>query len=164
MKPRYNELKFGGNIYRKRHEVDDILVRRGFGWFLDCEVENARIEITSDTLVFNGGVFYNGVFVYGVIRSGEIRNIRFINGVIHNGVFKQGVFERGIIFGGTFIGGTLKKGMERRGGNIEDGVKIEGDEVGDVSHIVIPQGDPIITTDIKNESFNVVKFSDFNKQ
>lgn len=116
---RYKELKYDGNTYHKKYEIDEILLKHNFNWFIDAEIENARIEIMKDTLIFNAGIIYNCDWDYGVIRNGEIRNINFINGVIYNGVFKKFNIEKALIFNGTFLTGTIKE-ADIRGGDFKD--------------------------------------------
>ena len=124
---RYKELKFDGNIYTEQYKIDDILIKNGYNWFLDCEIENVRIEILHDTLVFNSGVFFNGVWYYGVFRDGEWKSGIWENGVWYNGIWRTGTFESGIIFNGKFFAGTIKSNTTIKGGNfyninIEKGV------------------------------------------
>lgn len=104
---KYKELKFEGSIYTKKYEIEEILLKNNFNWFLDNEIENARIEITKDTLIFNAGIFYNGIWEYGVIRDVEWRNGTFQNGIIYNGTFKKITIENGLIFDGVFIDGVI---------------------------------------------------------
>ena len=119
MIPRYKELKYDGKIYTKRYEIDDLLIENNFGWLIDAEVENLRIEIISDTLVINAGVWYNGIFEYGVIRDIDWRNGNFENGVVYNGVFKRIMMDNGIIFNGVFLNGEIKF-AEIRGGDFRN--------------------------------------------
>jgi len=116
---RYTELKYEGKTYTQKYEIDEILIDKKMNWFLDCEIENIRLEIQKDTLIINGGIFYNGVFEYGVIRDIEARNIQFLNGVIYNGTFKRIKMEKGIIFNGTFITGDILF-ADIRGGVFKD--------------------------------------------
>ena len=116
---RIKELKYNGKTYTRKFEIDEILIDNGLNWVLDCELENARIEIVKDTLVFNAGIFYNGIWEYGVFRDGDVRNITFQNGVIYNGTFKKCIIEKGIIFGGTFLKGDVLF-ADIRGGDFKD--------------------------------------------
>lgn len=117
--PRYKELKYEGKTFTKKYEIDEILIDNNMNWFLDCEIENARIEIMKDTLIFNAGIFYNGVFKYGVVRDGDFRNIEFFYGVIYNGIFKRFTIKKGIIFNGVFIKGDILF-ADIRGGDFRD--------------------------------------------
>jgi hypothetical protein len=133
---RYKELKYEGKNYTQKYQIDEILLSKGFNWFLDCEMENMRIEIMKDTLIINGGIFYNGVFEYGVIRDIEWRNGTFQNGVIYNGTFKRIKVEKGIIFDGVFIRGDILF-ADVRGGEFKD-VNISNN-VNQTEKEVIPQ-------------------------
>ena len=104
---RYKELKHQGETYTKKYQIDEILIENDFNWFLDVEIENARIEIIKETLIFNAGIYYNGIWEYGVIRDVDWRGGTFKNGVIYNGLFKKITVEKGIIFDGTFLQGDI---------------------------------------------------------
>lgn len=120
---RYKELKFDGKIYTEQYKIDDILIDNGFNWFLDCEIENVRIEIQYETLIFNSGVFFNGTWMYGVFRDGEWKNGVWENGVWYNGIWRRGDFKSGLIFNGKFFNGNIIDGIIR-GGNFYD-IKID---------------------------------------
>jgi len=117
--PRYYELKYEGEIYTKKYEIDEILLENDLNWFFDCEVENMRIEIQKETLILNSGIFYNGVFEYGVIRDIDWRNGKLLNGVIYNGTYKRIIVEKGIIFNGIFLDGEILRG-DIRGGDLRN--------------------------------------------
>ena len=155
MNPRYKELKFDGSVYTKRYEIDEILIDQNCGWFIDCEVENMRLEITKDTLVINSGIWYNGTFVYGVIRDIEFRNGRFENGVIYNGVFKKIIIEKCIIFNGTFLSGEILDG-DIRGGDFRN-IKISS-TCKRATTITVQQ--PPVTQPLVHEKY-IKKFKDF---
>ena len=114
---RYKELKFDGNVYTEQYKIDDILIDNNFQWFLDCEVENVRIEIQYETLIFNSGVFFNGTWYYGVFRDGEWKSGVWENGVWYNGIWRRGTFKSGIIFNGKFFNGKIESDTTIRGGN-----------------------------------------------
>jgi hypothetical protein len=116
---KYKELKFEGKSYVNKYEINEILIENNLNWFIDCEVENIRIEILKNTLIINAGIFYNGVFEYGVIRDVDWRGGIFMNGVIYNGVFKKIKIENALIFDGTFLKGEIIK-ADRRGGRYVD--------------------------------------------
>lgn len=120
---RYKELKFGDSTYTETYKINDILIKNGFDWFLDCEVENVRIEISKNTLIFNSGVFFNGTWQYGVFRDGQWKYGTWEGGVWYNGTWYNGIFKNGLIFDGRFISGKIEGG-EIRGGeffNVEIG-------------------------------------------
>jgi hypothetical protein len=119
---RYKELKYEGKTYNNKYEIDEILIDNDLNWFLDCEIENMRIEILKKTLIINAGIFYNGVFEYGVIRDVEWRYGVFDNGVIYNGVFKKIKINNALIFNGTFLKGEIID-ADIRGGIFEEIIK-----------------------------------------
>lgn len=110
---KYKELKYKGNVYYQRYQIEEILIKEKLGWFIDMEIYNARIEISQNVLIFNSGTIYNGIWEYGVIRNAEIINIVWRNGVIFNVVWRNGIFEDGIIFNGIFYNGTILKAKLR---------------------------------------------------
>jgi hypothetical protein len=124
---RYKELKYQDKIYTETAKIEEILIKCKFDWFLDCEVENVRLEITKNTLVFNAGVFRDGQWKYGTWEGG----------VWYNGTWYNGIFKNGIIFGGRFIGGKIEGG-EIRGGEIFD-VDLSKEVVDTTLQKVIPQ-------------------------
>lgn len=119
MSNRYKELFYQGKTYTKKYQIDEILIENNLNWFLDCEIENVRLEILKETLIINAGIFYNGIFEYGVIRDVDWRNGVFQNGVIYNGIFKKIKVEKGIIFNGTFLNGDILFG-DIRGGEFKN--------------------------------------------
>jgi len=112
---RYKELKFDGKVFTEQYKIDEILINNNFNWFLDCEVENVRIEIQYETLIFNSGVFFNGTWYYGVFRDGEWKSGTWENGVWYNGIWRNGLFESGLIFNGKFFNGKIESGTIRGG-------------------------------------------------
>jgi hypothetical protein len=116
---RYKELKYQDKTYTESSKIEEILIKCKFDWFLDCEVENVRLEIMKNTLVFNAGVFFNGTWVYGVFRDGQWKYGTWEGGVWYNGTWYNGIFKNGIIFDGRFIGGKIEGG-EIRGGEFFD--------------------------------------------
>lgn len=124
---RYKELKYGDKTYTEQYKIDEILIKNGFDWFLECEVENTRIEILKDTLIFNTGVFFNGDWKYGVFRDGQWKYGTWEGGVWYNGTWYNGTFQNGLIFNGRFINGEIIAG-EIRGGEFFD-IRISDDVV-----------------------------------
>lgn len=129
---RYKELKFEDKTYSETYKINEILIKNGFEWFLDCEVENVKIEITKNTLVFNSGVFFNGTWEYGVFRDGQWKYGTWEGGVWYNGTWYNGVFKNGLIFDGRFINGKIEGG-EIRGGEFFD-VEIGKDVSKNIEH------------------------------
>ncbi len=73
------------------NDVDDInkiLTDNNLHWLIDCEIENADIEIKHKTIIWNNGIFYTGNWFYGIWK---------------NGIF-YGLWENGIWIGGEFKG------------------------------------------------------------
>jgi len=116
---RYKEIRYEGKIYTEQYKIDEILIDKKFSWFLDCEVENVRIEIDKETLIFNSGVFFSGTWIYGVFRDGEWKSGTWENGVWYNGIWRRGTFKSGLIFDGKFFSGKILEGTIR-GGNFYD--------------------------------------------
>lgn len=156
MKPRYKELKYKGNTYTKRHQIDKILLENDFGWLIDGEVENLRIEIEKDTLIVNSGIIYNCVFEYGVIRDADVRNINFKDGVIYNGVFKYFEIEKGIIFNGTFLKGNIKF-ADIRGGQIMPTVNV----FNQVERDQAKQEEEVVQGQKLSENIMITKYDDY---
>jgi len=112
---RYKELKFENKVFTEEYQINEILINNKFNWIIDCEIQDVRLEITKDTLIWNAGLFYSGVWKYGVFRNGEWRFGTWENGVWYNGVWKDGLFKSGLIFNGKFYHGQILSG-EVRGG------------------------------------------------
>ena len=130
---RFKELKYEGKTYEKEFKIKEILIESKLDWVLDAEMENARIEIINETLVWNAGTWFNGTWKYGVFRSGEWRYGIWEGGVWYNGTWRNGIFKRGIIFNGRFLSGQFVDG-DIRGGNfiiveISPNVKIDAEKV-----------------------------------
>ncbi len=116
---KYNELKCDGKIHTEQWKIDEILIEHNFKWLVNAEVENARLEILKDILVWNGGIWYNGTWEFGVFRDGEWKFGTWENGVWYNGKWKDGIFKSGIIYRGVFVKGKIHGG-EIRGGKFID--------------------------------------------
>lgn len=113
---RYSELKYDGQTYEEQWKIDEILIKNKFNWIVNAEIENARLEIYKDTLVWNGGTWYNGNWYFGVWRDGAWKYGTWENGVWYGGRWENGTFKSGIIFKGNFFKGKIEGG-EIRGGN-----------------------------------------------
>lgn len=166
---RYKELKYDGKIYTKKYEIDEILIKNGFNWFIDAEVENVRIEIMKETLILNAGIWYNGVWEYGVIRDVDWRAGTFKNGVIYNGTFKKITVEKGIIFNGKFLKGEILFADIRGGDFIDVNISKTDQKMSNAQDVTITQGEikGQIGQKIENkveEKLKVIKFNNFVKE
>ena len=83
---RYIELKYRNKTYTNPSEINDILTEQKFYWLIDSEIENARIEIERETLIWHNGSFYNGNWYYGIFKNGKFY------GVWENGIWENGEF------------------------------------------------------------------------
>jgi len=104
---RYKEFKNEGKIITEYFKIDEILAKNKMHWLLNAEIENARLEIFKNTLVFNSGTWFNGIFEYGVIRNIHWKFGEFVNGVWYDGTFCNGIFKSGLIYEGKFILGQI---------------------------------------------------------
>lgn len=91
---RYTELVIDGKSFKSQNEILKQLLLKKFYWLLDSEIENAKIEIKNDTLIWHSGDFYSGDWGYGIFKSGNFYG-NFINGIFENGNFK-GKWQSGI--------------------------------------------------------------------
>jgi len=91
---RYTELVIDGKSFKSQNEILKQLLLKKFYWLLDSEIENAKIEIKNDTLIWHSGDFYSGDWEYGIFKSGNFYG-NFINGIFENGNFK-GKWQSGI--------------------------------------------------------------------
>lgn len=104
---KYKELRYKGKLYTEKYQIEEILVKEGFIWFIDAETFNARVEIDKEVLIFNAGTWYNGVWKFGAFRGGNWKFGTWEDGVWFNGVWEDGIFKNGIIFNGTFYQGEF---------------------------------------------------------
>jgi len=171
---RYNELKFDGKIHTEQWKIDEILIEHDFKWLVNAEIENARLEILKDTLVWNAGIWYNGAWEFGVFRDGEWKYGTWEGGVWYNGKWKDGTFKAGIIYKGIFVKGKIEGG-EIRGGKfidceISSKVKeyVEGEKEHEQEELQAPVIDPVKVKDsqvqvheIKKNIYKMGKIKDF---
>lgn len=81
---RYLELNYREKTYTINNEIHDILLKEGFYWLIDSEIENAKLEIKNNTLIWENGSFYTGEWHYGIFKNGSFY-----------GNWKNGIWERG---------------------------------------------------------------------
>jgi hypothetical protein len=162
---RYKELKYNAKTYTEQYKINDILLKEGFQWFLDCEVEEVRIEIRNKTLIFNSGTFFNGTWKYGVFRDGVWKYGIWEGGVWYNGKWFNGIFKSGIIFDGDFEHGKIEGG-EIKGGethnmvidpSVIDKREKSKKQIQSQEDNTIPQGEKIEENNMKK----IISFNDF---
>jgi hypothetical protein len=132
---KYKELIYKGNIYTEKYQIEEILVKEKLAWFINAETEKAKIEISDNILIFNGGIWYTGVWQFGAWRAGEWKFGSWENGVWFNGSWQDGIFKNGIIFNGTFFQGQFLNAKLRK--NNQDGTETRQDFINcDLSPII----------------------------
>lgn len=89
---RFLELKYKENIITNDSVIDNILEEEGMYWLLESEIENAKIEIKNNTVIWYDG-YYFGDWHYGIFKNGEF------HGTFHNGILEGGNFH------GKFVSG-----------------------------------------------------------
>lgn len=98
---RFSELKIKNKILINSSEIELYLSSSDFYWLLDCELDNVKIEIDNNTLIWNNGIFYHGDWLWGVWNNGEFRSGTWHGGIFYDGVFK-GEWKNGVKKGGEF--------------------------------------------------------------
>lgn len=90
---RFLELQYNGNIITNNSIINKILEEEKLQWLIDSEIENAKIEIKNNTLIWHDGYFY-GDWHYGIFKGGEFHG-NFENGILEGGKF-SGNFVSGV--------------------------------------------------------------------
>lgn len=90
---KFSELNIDNKKIVNSNQIISILEKLGFHWLIDSEIEDAKIEIKNNTLIWHDGTYYSGNWHYGIFKGGSFY-----------GRFENGIFENGI-FGGKFISG-----------------------------------------------------------
>lgn len=90
---RFIELIYNGDKIVNQNRIIDILETTNLHWLIDSEVEDAKIEIKNNTLIWHSGNYFSGNWYYGIFKSGKFF-----------GNFKNGIFEGGE-FKGKYISG-----------------------------------------------------------
>lgn len=88
---RFECLYYKGKRITSVTNINNILSSNGFYWLLDCEFENAEIELCNNTIIWKSGTLYSGRWYYGIWE----------NGIFH------GIWENGIWVGGDMKGKFL---------------------------------------------------------
>jgi hypothetical protein len=83
---RYLELLFEGKTYTSKSKIDQILDQNDLNWLIDAEIENSKIEIKKNTLIWHEGTFYSGDWNYGIFKGGKFYG-NWKNGIFENGNF-----------------------------------------------------------------------------
>ena len=91
---RFKELIYKGKKIINQHQILSILEEKSFHWLIDSELEDAKIEIKNDTLIWYSGKYYSGNWYYGIFKDGEFHGT-FENGIVEGGDFK-GKFLSGV--------------------------------------------------------------------
>jgi len=91
---RYSELNLHGKTYTSQREIEEILTKHKFYWLIDSEIENAKIEIVNDTIIWHDGSFYTGDWHYGIFKNGSFYG-NWENGIWESGNF-GGKWQSGI--------------------------------------------------------------------
>lgn len=91
---RYIELKYNEKVYKSQKEITDLLHSLNFFWLIDSEIENAKLEIKKDTLIWHDGSFFSGDWQYGIFKDGKFYG-NWKNGIFENGNF-AGKWQSGI--------------------------------------------------------------------
>lgn len=61
----YNKLIYENDIHTNQMEIENILIKEGFEWLTNCEIENSVIEIENNKLIWHNGIFHSGTWVDG---------------------------------------------------------------------------------------------------
>ena len=91
---RYKELVIEGKSIKSPNQIDSLLKKHKLYWLIDSEIENAKIEIKKNTLIWHSGNFYSGDWEYGIFKDGNFFG-NFINGIFEKGIF-NGNWKSGI--------------------------------------------------------------------
>jgi len=83
---RYKELLIDGKSIKDQKKIDQILNSNKFYWIIDSEIENAKIELKNNTIIWHSGYFL-GNWKYGIFKDGEF------HGNWNNGIFEGGIFK-----------------------------------------------------------------------
>lgn len=84
---RFLELIYNKKTYNQEREIIKILSDNGFYWLIDSEIENSKIEIKKNTIIWNDGIFISGDWNYGIFKNGEFY------GTWEGGIFENGNFQ-----------------------------------------------------------------------
>jgi len=84
---RYIELLINDRSINGDKQIDEILTSKGFYWLVDSEIENSKIEIKNNTIIWYEGTFYSGRWEFGIFKDGIFHG-EWINGIFEGGKYK----------------------------------------------------------------------------
>jgi len=101
---KYNSLVIKDKVYRSVIDIERLLIKNYFHWVVDAEIENAKIEIKNNTLIWYSGTWYAGTWEFGI----------WVDGIWVSGLWKNGIWE-----GGQWQSGNFKSGIDKTGKVLE---------------------------------------------
>ena len=84
---RYAELLIDNKSIKSQSKIEDLLISQKFYWLVDSEIEDAKIEIKKNTIIWHSGNFYSGEWKFGVFKNGNFYG-NWENGIFEGGYFK----------------------------------------------------------------------------
>jgi hypothetical protein len=84
---RYTELLIDNKSIKSQSKIEDLLISQKFYWLVDSEIEDAKIEIKKNTIIWHSGNFYSGEWKFGVFKNGNFYG-NWKNGIFEGGNFK----------------------------------------------------------------------------
>ena len=94
---RYLELLFEGKTYTSESKIDQILDQNDFNWLIDAEIENSKLEIKKNTLIWHEGTFYSGDWNYGIFKDGKLLSKKYslnsLDEYYEPGVYKLEIYR-----------------------------------------------------------------------
>jgi hypothetical protein len=93
---KYIKLKYNNEFFTSKIDIEKKLAVLGFKWLINCEFENADIEIKNNTILWKNGIFYYGTWIYGIWKKGTWVYGTFENGIWESGEWKRGIWVSGI--------------------------------------------------------------------
>lgn len=108
---RFKSLKYRGKDIEDQPTIERSLINTGNAWLLDCEIEEAELEIFKNKLKWKSGRFYNGVWVEGDWMDGDWFHGLWLNGHWFEGHWRNGTWTDGIWENGQYDGGPVVRGI-----------------------------------------------------
>jgi hypothetical protein len=84
---RYAELLIDNKSIKSQSKIEDLLISQKFYWLVDSEIEDAKIEIKKNTIIWHSGNFYSGEWKFGIFKNGNFYG-NWENGIFEGGNFK----------------------------------------------------------------------------